>query len=362
MRIDSIDIVEFSGGVTAAKSATSEWSERTGMLLRVRTPDGLVGQGEASPLPGYSSDAYASALATLRSVDWERLPEPDVPESAAEIVGRLDRIAGSTHVASARFALETAYLDLVGQRASRPLWRLFGGGDAGSRVPLSSLIGSADDAGIVDAARTAVARGVAGVKLKLSGRSSDERVARVRSVRAAIGGAGLRLDANGSLPADRARSELSKFSDLGIEFVEEPVARGSVPSLTDLPVPIALDESLQDPDAWDRMAPALERLGCVALVLKPMALGGFSACIRWASKAREHGIDVTVSHLFDGPVSLTACAHLALAIGSRRYGSGLDAHGALLAWPATELPLHSESAIVGSDRPGLGMPPLGGRQ
>jgi L-alanine-DL-glutamate epimerase-like enolase superfamily enzyme len=265
------------------------------------------------------------------------------------------------NAASARFALETAYLDLVGQRAARPVWQLFTGTDeAVSPVPLCSLIGSADDPGIVDAARAAVARGVAGVKLKLSGPSSDERVARVRSVRAAIGSAGLRLDANGSLPADRARSELSKFRDLEVEFIEEPVARASLESLADLPMPVALDESLQEPDVWDRVAPALKRLGCVALVLKPMALGGFSACAQWAVKAREEGIQVTVSHLFDGPVALTASAHLALAIGSRRYGSGLDAHGALRAWPAAPLSLHSEPAIVDNGRPGLGMPPLAG--
>jgi L-alanine-DL-glutamate epimerase-like enolase superfamily enzyme len=273
---------------------------------------------------------------------------------------RLGRIAGSTSAASAQFALETAYLDLVAQRASRSVWRLFADTGAAAPVPLCSLIGSADDPGIVDAARAAIARGVAGVKLKLSGPSSDERVARVQSVRAAIGGAGLRLDANGSLPADRARSELSKFRDFGIEFIEEPVARASLESLADVPVPVALDESLQEPDVWDRVAPALKRLGCVALVLKPMALGGFSACVRWAARAREHGLEITISHLFDGPVALTACAHLALAIGSRRYGSGLDPHGALRAWPAAQLPLHTGSAIVDGGRPGLGMLPLTG--
>lgn len=362
MRVDSIDIHEFSGRVDDAKSATSAWSERNGMLLRIRTPDGLVGQGEAAPLPGYSSDTYATASAALEGVDWEQVPEPVVPESPDELMDRLDRIASSTSAASARFALETAYLDVVAQRAARPVWQLFAGTAEAVPVPLCSLIGSADDAGVADAARAAVGRGVASVKLKLSGSSSDERVARVRSVRTAIGGAGLRLDANGSLPAERASSELSKFRNLGIEFIEEPVARASFESLAGLSVPVALDESLQDPDTWDRVAPALKRIGCVALVLKPMALGGFSACVRWAARAREYGLEVTVSHLFDGPVALTACAHLALAVGSRRYGSGLDAHGALRAWPAAQLPLHSRSEIVDRGRPGLGMPPLiGGR-
>jgi len=361
MRIDSIDIREVSGEVTGAKSATSEWSARAGMMLHVRTPDGLVGQGEASPLPGYSSDAYAPALAALRNVDWASLPEPEAPARTEELLDRLDAISDGALPPAARFALETAYLDLVGQRASQPIWRLLGGTiGPPSPVPVSSLIGSADDAGVVDSARAAIGRGVASVKLKLSGPSPDERIARVRALRAAIGNAGLRLDANGSLPPDRALSELAKFRELDVEFIEEPVPSSALDSVVDPPVPIAFDETLQDPNVWSRVEPALNQLGCVALVLKPMALGGFSKCLRWAHVARGHGLHVTVSHLFDGPLALTACAHLALAIGSRRYGSGLDPHGALRAWPVAHLPLHSGSAIVANDRPGLGIDPLVG--
>jgi L-Ala-D/L-Glu epimerase len=361
MRIDSVDIHEFSGAVTNVRSATTDWSTRAGMILRVRTPDGLIGQGEASPLPGYSRDTYASALAALRAVDWPRLPEPDVPESPEALTDRLRALASFAAVPSAVFALETAYLDLVGQMAVRPIWRLFAGTDEPvSPVAICSLIGSADDPGAVGAARSAAARGVAGVKLKLSGPSSDDRVSRLRSVRAAIGDAGLRLDANGSIPAESARSELAKLRVLDIEFIEEPVVGSSLDSLGEPPVPIALDESLQDESAWSLLGAASKRFGCVALVLKPMALGGFSKCLAWAERARERGLHVTVSHLFDGPVALTACAHLALAVGSRRYGSGLDAHAALGAWPAARLPLHSDAAILANARPGLGLGPLAG--
>jgi o-succinylbenzoate synthase len=359
MRIEGIDIFEFSGSVTGARSATSEWSARAGMILRVRTPDGLVGYGEASPLPGYSSDAYAPALEALRTVEWDSLPEPDASSNANGWVERLDAISASIHLPSARFALETAYLDIAGQHTARPIWQLISGLlEPPSPVPVTSLVGSADDAGIVDSARSAVARGVAGVKLKLAGPSSQERLARVRAVRTAIGDAAIRLDANGSLPAENVQSELAKFRGLGIEFVEEPVPSWALASLAEPAVAIALDESLQDPSIWSRLEPSLTRSGCVALVLKPMALGGFSQCLRWARIARETGLEVSLSHLFDGPVALTACAHLALAVGSRRYGSGLDPHGALRAWPAAELPLHSSSEIGPNVRHGLGMAPL----
>ena len=122
MRIEGIEIQEFSGDVTGARSATSEWSARSGMILRVRTPDGLVGQGEASPLPGYSRDAHAPAREVLENIDWASLPEPDSTLQVEELFDRLDRVGSSAAVPSARFAVETAYLDLAGQRGSRPLW------------------------------------------------------------------------------------------------------------------------------------------------------------------------------------------------------------------------------------------------
>lgn len=360
MRVAHVTIKEFSGGVTGARSATARWVTRRGMVLQVRTPEGLLGQGEASPLPGYSPDDYGYAMTSLRGVDWESLPEADPSEGTDALLEQVASIVGSTTAPSARFAIETALLDLLGQRAERPISALLSDrNDANARVPLSALVGDADDPGIAKSARVAVGRGVAGIKLKVSGASTEDRLVRLRSVRAAIGDAGLRLDANGSLPADDPAAELMKFRGLGLEFIEEPFTSSAMRSLTEPPVPIALDESLQDPRNWAVFEPRLKRLGCVALVLKPMALGGFSACMRLARVAARRGLHVVVSHLFDGPVALTASAHLALAIGSRRYGSGLDVHGGLGAWPAMALPLHSKGAIVESDAPGLGLPLAG---
>jgi L-alanine-DL-glutamate epimerase-like enolase superfamily enzyme len=287
------------------------------------------------------------------------VPEPDPSVGAGALIDRMRTAGSSLPVPSARFAVETAFLDLAGQRAARPLWQLLTRSDREvSAVPLCSLVGSADEPGVVDAARAAIDRGAASVKLKISGVGSAERLSRLHAVRRAIGGAGLRLDANGTLPPDRARTELIEFRDLEIEFIEEPVASSVLESLGEPPVPVALDESLQGSNGWERAGTHPTAFGIVALVLKPMTLGGVSACIDWAERARERGLDVVLSHLFDGPIALTACAHLALALGSRRYGGGLDEHGGLRAWPHTPLPLHTNSAIVPNDVAGLGVPTL----
>jgi len=357
MNLAEVRIRKFSGASPGARSATEEWASRAGVLVQVRTRDGLVAQGEASPLPGYSPDSYEEARACLERFDWQSIPELDQGDDGARIGESLRKLGEIVMPPSARFAVEMVFLYLAGQRAKRPVWALLPRSAAGP-VPISALAGNADDSGVVEAATSAASRGVSAVKLKFRGPLTDDRLGRICAVRKAIGGIGLRLDANRSLTVEDAMRSLDALARADIEFMEEPVPSSQLPLMTRSAVPIALDESLQDPETWNRLEPHLNRIGCAALVLKPMALGGFAECIEGARRAREHGLDATISHLFDGPVALSASAHLALAVGSRRYASGLDPHGALRAWPDTPLPLHTASALVEADRPGLGVPPL----
>lgn len=326
------------------------------MLLRLTTRDGHVGQGEASPLPRYSRDDFDGARSALDAVDWDAVPEAEPGESGRDHVARLAAFSGVLPP-SAAFALETAVLDVVAQRRAVPLWALFGDAEP-SRVPLSSLLGGADDLDVVAAASRAVARGVHTVKVKLTGPRLGPQLDTLGRLRDVLGARALRLDANGTFDAATAVAELDALRACNPELVEEPVPTASLPGLGALPVPIALDESLQDAAALAGLEPHLGRLRCVALVLKPMALGGFARCLALAARARVLGLDVTFSHLFDGPVGLAAAAHLALAVGSRSRASGLDAHGGLEAWPPVALPFLDTTSVMATSSPGLGLPAL----
>jgi len=336
-------------------NARSGWRARHGLILRVHDEAGGTGQGEASPLLDYSADDLPAARAALEAFA-ARLPGFEL-EQPLRAIG--DAVGES---AAARFALETAVLDLLGQRRGQPLWALLvaNAREVPAALPLSALVDMGSGAAARQSAENALERGITTLKLKV-GRSgeweSELRIA--QTLRAAFGPAvRLRFDANRGFSPSDAGARLRALAELDPEFVEEPLDAADLPALGRSKVPLALDESLLRAELLDaRLADS----GVVAIVLKPMLLGGFSRCIELAARARRLGLRVVVSHLFDGPIALSATAALALAAMHAGDGAaGLARHAGLSAWQAVELPAFAPATLLPWSAPGLGLPLLGG--
>lgn len=349
LRIARVELRDVGGELKAALgNARGAWRERRGLLLRIFDGDGVAGVGEATPLPGHSPDTLRSCAHALR-----RLAGREVTLDAAAPLGPQLLAAALPTAPAARFAAETALLDLLGRRLGAPLWRLLRGAGDPSPVPLSALLPDGDEA--IDAARRAAALGMGAMKLKIGrqGRWRDE-LGLIEALRAAAA-LPLRLDANGAFSPEDAPARLAALRELAPELVEEPCAAAwpgvaGPPS----PVPLAADESLLREDASDWLAGLLQRGLCQAVVLKPALLGGFGRCLQLAAQASAAGAAVIVTHLFDGPVALGAAAQLALAL-PRVLACGLAPHGALAAFPPCPLPAHGPAALHATEQPGLGV-------
>lgn len=329
MRIARVHLRRVDGRLARpVATGRSVFDERCGLWFALQDAEGRLGQGEASPLPGYSPDTLEEAMDALGRVEGPL---------------DLDALDGVTSP-SARFALETALLDLIGQMRGVPLRWLLGAAPEPGPRPLCAL------ALDLDGARAAVARGVGCLKLKI-GRDLDGELALLDALRRELGdGVQLRLDANGSLPPADAPALLRELVRFRPELVEEPVAE--LDALDRSPVPLALDESLQRADRA-RLARLLGRGDVAALVLKPMALGGALRCLELARAARDAGAAAIVSHLLDGPLALRAAAELALALPAGP-AVGLDAHPGLGAWPALPLPMLGPAHVLPVALRGLG--------
>ena len=267
-------------------AARARVSVRRGLLLTLRAPDGTIGQGEATPLPGYSREPFDDVRAALSNVaDALGDDALDAPMEA------LSRTPVASLVGVARFAVETALLDLCARRRGVALHALLRGDAKEAKVPVSAYVGAALDHGLVDATRAALARGLGTVKVKLSGVGAlfAREVSALRALRMAVPGRWrLRLDLNGAWSlAEATPDRFAALASVGAHFVEQPVAVGSLRSLGWQVLPWAIDESLLDEGDLAHALTARESGGCVAAVATPSMSEGLSP--QRASNAREDG-------------------------------------------------------------------------
>jgi o-succinylbenzoate synthase len=303
------------------RNARAEWRSRRTLIVEIHDGVGHVGQGEAAPLPGYSRDTLAMAelaLAAIPAAELQGVLQLEQPVALLSAAAALV----PAELPSARFALETALLDRLGQMQQRPLWSVLGALLPAAALPASELalcvlLSSADPELALREAVQHFRLGVRCFKLKIGPERLQPAQARLlAALRAELGDdITLRLDANQSLLRAELRATFDALARYRPEFVEEPVSEPRLGELDALSCGWALDESLQRSEP-ERVEALSSTPACRALVLKPTALGGFSRCLELATRARALGKGVVVSHMFEGPSGWLACAHLAIALGS----------------------------------------------
>ena len=324
------------------RAARATLAERQGVLVGVFAGD-FFGWGDCAPLPSFSSaQDRAQVFAAL--------------EHAAQFLHGAtldDALAGLAAIgnAQARWAVETALLDLFAREKKMPLHRALGAKPA-RRLTVNAAVGALDD-GFCARIAAAMAEGFFIVKIKVGVFDALEEARILRA--AAGGGLRFRLDANRAWSGEEARRFLDAVADLAIDGVEEPLARPTLDDLRRLQdryaFPLAVDESLFELGPANLFAARAVR----RLVMKPARIGGFGATMRLAKNAADAGMEVVITSVVDSAIGVAAAAQLAAAIDPGQ------AHGlATGSWLARDVapPLRlSEGALVLPDGPGLGLAP-----
>jgi L-Ala-D/L-Glu epimerase len=303
--------------------------------------DGRIGRGEVAATAFYGENA-ATAEAALRA--WEPLLPTDPWENEgferrAEAVLRGQRAAWN--------ALDTALWDLRGQIAGVPLWRLWGLDP--DRLPLSSFtLGLADWE--LTARKLDEAKDYPILKVKVGGADDLRTLQRIRE----RSSQSIRVDANGGWTRDQALRLLPGLADLGVEFVEQPLAPEDLEGLAWLhrrsPLPLFVDEACHR--ASDVAGLADRAAGVVVKLVKT---GGPTEALRLVHAARAHGLSLMLGCMIESSLGITAAAHL----GPLFDTLDLDGHW-LLASDPFEGVGGGEGRLVLPDRPGLGVRPRQG--
>jgi L-alanine-DL-glutamate epimerase-like enolase superfamily enzyme len=319
-------------------------TDRELLLISLEAADGLVGYGEAASLQSYDGISTAEVRAGLEACASVLEGYRD----AAPIADVIARCAEATVLPQALAAIDLALWDLAGRRTREPVWRLLGAEKA-VPIPVNWTIASNDRSHAAHEAATARAEGYGTVKVKVA---IGDDAGRLAAVRAFAGpDMAIRIDANGTWLPDEAEATLRALEPVGLELCEEPVrglpAIQALRTLTD--VPLALDESAEDPDA-------LLRAAADFMCLKISRCGGISGMIDVAARARAAGYGIYLASTLDGPLGIAAALHAAAVIRPDR-ACGL-ATLALFAERPDPLP-PGRGSIVPPDGPGLGAHLLG---
>jgi L-alanine-DL-glutamate epimerase-like enolase superfamily enzyme len=341
---------------------------RRGWLVWLEDEHGHVGLGEATPLADFGTESHTACEAALGRL-LSSIVDGDERLLDLALEERLERLAPMRlQTPCAVAAIDTALHDLTARREALSLaaWLRLRAGDSGppaAEVAVQALIGGETPGQVAEATRRARVAGFTTFKLKLAVSAAsrggarggeapddlhaphargDERRdarsdarsegrgdlgwdrARVAALREAAGPeACLRLDANEAWTWAEAAAALESLEPFGIDYVEQPVARGDLESLARLaeesPVAVAADEALLGAG----LEACLEREAVSILILKPAALGGIGPVRLLVERVKPAGLRLVWSTLLDGAVARAAVWHLAAGLGPADETHGL---------------------------------------
>ncbi len=334
---------------------TRQWATRQGLLLKLEDDAGRIGLGEAAPLPGFSPDTLEDCVEALRNIHT-RLPQLDVDQRVDVSISYALHSASFQQTPAAQFALETALLDLIGQRRGCCVAECLAHGEVQKCIELSGVIPTSPPETWAAQLQALIGRGLRTIKVKVGAKEipfEQEIKALEALLRATKVPIMLRLDANGAWTLSEALEKLKACAYLKPEFVEDPVHEKALVHLGRCAVPWAADQALAFPEL---VQPLLDESKCSVFVIKPALVGGLLVGRKLALAAQARGLGVVITHLVDGPIALAAACELALSLPEPPLACGLFPHHGLTTWPGIQLPqLVQPGLITPSGLKGLGI-------
>ena len=332
----SYDVIELIPRHVFRTARTTSASSR---CVIVTLSDGtLTGVGEAAPsrFYGETADTVVSVLEGVRTVVEDCRNEVEL---MADLTSR-----GLRGNPAARASLEIAAHDMMGKRYGMPLYKHFelDPGDA----PVTTMSIGLDQPDVM-LEKAMEAREFEMLKVKLDA-GTDLSI--VRAIKEATGSA-ITVDANCAWSRDEAVEKASVLSDIGVEFLEQPVGADDIAGLayvrerTD--VPVFADESCPTSEQIPDVAQAVD-----GIVIKLMKCGGLVEAVRMAKAARELGLGTMIGCMMESSLAITAAAHISPLMDYADLDSGL-----LMANDPFRGVTIERGRMILPDEPGLGVHP-----
>ena len=294
--IDSVDIYRYQLPlIHPIKWRNQSRSYRDGLLVCFRSGHS-EGWGDIAPLPEFSQESFSEAQSQATAL-VKLLP--DTPIESLDF-------RGSNLFPSVRFGFDLAEFNLNAAIRNQ----------SEAELPLVDCCRLLNRQNQENPDSMTTLRGYQAVKIKLGRQALDEDLEFVHSVCSENPDIDVRVDANRSWSLQVARAFLDATRHLALDYIEEPLKdqTGLAAFARASHVPLALDETLREPEA--------ERYSKLAdvHVLKPTLSGGMTGTIERIKRAQAGNIRCIISSSYESGIGMLGLVELAGTIPGEAHG------------------------------------------
>ncbi len=325
------------------------------VIVELGTDDGLVGHGEANPMPPFTEETWGGVFAAIEHHLAPCLLGED-PAAIGRINRDLDRVLSGNLLAKG--ALDVALWDLSGKALGVPVHRLLGG-KLRSEVPVLWPFGSGTPQEDVERIAEKMEQDFRTFMIKMGALPIATEIARVQAITEAFGDAiRFNVDANQGWDLPQALEFMDGTAGCAIDFVEQPLPRsqqlwGFEALRARATHPLSADEGVQTLSDAGLLA---SRHLVDVVSLKVSKNGGLSRTWKVGTLAEAFGLKCLVNSMIELGVSQAAALHLAAALPNLLPGGHCFMSTLRLADDVTDFASRIERAVARvPDRPGLGI-------
>jgi L-Ala-D/L-Glu epimerase len=305
MIIDTINIKPFLVPfITPLITAENTYTHREGNIISL-IHDQFTGFGEISPLPGFSKENLVDCNQIIDNIS--NIISSEIDLSIDELLEIVDE--NTENYPSVKFGFETAIFDLISKENNQPLAEYL------NPIYQKSILTNK----LFTNERYYPNNSV--IKIKVGVKPFNDEIDLILNLQEEFGNqTKFRLDANGTLDFQTALRYCKEFSNINIDYFEQPLPKENLLALAELrtqtDVPIAIDESLTD---FNSALQIISSQSADVFVIKPMISGGFRESLKIIKLARQNNIRTVISSALETPIGLLSNFHLASAYNIKEH-------------------------------------------
>lgn len=260
--------------------------------------DGVTGLGEGAPIVRYHENAEEGKRALESIAPFLQSANPWHFQNLMSAVSA--KIPGQF---AAKAALDIALMDLIGKKASLPLYKILGLDPADTPITTFSI---GIDTPETTRQKVLEADPFPVLKIKVGLNTDEATIAAVRGVTKKP----LRVDANeGWKDKEEAVRKINWLETQGVEFVEQPMPADMLEETrwvrSRVHLPIIADEAAVNPQAIPKLVGAYDGVN-----VKLDKCGGIQQALRMIYIAKSLGMKTMLGCMISTSISVTAAAHL----------------------------------------------------